>query len=244
MFCKKLFLPLLFAGLASLFAQGALAQVPPWELGGFDSGWSGPWGSNITCTQAGDVTNVIDNTSFTQTATVQCQLSDVEMPPPPAICEFSIIYSGLVRRCSGGNTSTFSSQNNGANTSILTLEALCGQPGLMVNGTLNCNPNNLKGSKLPPICERNEPCIAKLGLTGSESPDVCTSVFPLTDDLAVKQVLEATLESTGKSCEGFVADAGKISTRFCTSGTFNSKFSPICIDGKQAIAGTTTLVSR
>jgi hypothetical protein len=243
MFYRKLLLPLLFAGLTSLLAQGALAQVPPWELGGFDYGWGGPWGSNITCTQAGDVTNVIDNTSFTQTATVQCHLSDVPMPPPPAICKFSITYSGLVRQCEPNNgdiTLTLSNQNNGANTSTLTLEALCGQPGLMVNGTLNCNPNNLKGSKLPPICEGNDPCIAKLGLTGSESPDVCTSVFLPTDDLAVKQVLQATLESTGKSCEGFVADAGKISTRFCTSGTFNSKFSPICIDGKQAIAGTTT----
>jgi hypothetical protein len=242
MFCKKLFLPLLFAGLASLFAQGALAQVPPWELGGFDSGWGGPWGSNITCTQAGDVTNVIDNTSFTQKASLKCTLDT--MPNDPAICNLLISYSGLVRLCEPNNgdiTPTLRSQNNGG-TSTLTLEALCGQPDLVVKGTLDCNPNNLKGSKLPPICAGNNPCIANLGIPSGllTTGEICQSVFPPTVDLGPAEALEATLESTGKSCEGFVADAGKISTRFCTSGTFNSKFSPICIDGKRAIAGTTT----
>ena len=52
MFYRESFLPLLFAGLALLLAQGAMAQdVPPWDLGGFDFSWGGPWGSTITCTK-------------------------------------------------------------------------------------------------------------------------------------------------------------------------------------------------
>jgi hypothetical protein len=93
-----------------------------------------------------------------------------------------------------------------------------------------------------------------LGLTGSETEAVCKTVFPaltfpgpptittIVPDLAKKQVLKAELESTGKNCDGFVADAGKIFTRFCTPnpGTFDPEEGPECVLNKQAIAGTTT----
>ena len=71
MFYRKSFLPLLFAGLALLLAQGAMAQdVPPWDLGGFDFSWGGPWGSTITCTKPtnGSALNSIDKTTLEQTA--------------------------------------------------------------------------------------------------------------------------------------------------------------------------------
>ncbi len=236
MFRKK-FLPLLLIGLVTLIAERATAQdVPPWDLGGFDFSWDGTWGSTISCSKAGDATNTVDSKSLTQSATVQCTITEDNGSLGPQICELDISYSrtaGLgTNQCQPAGT-----DSKGNPISTLTDVAFCGNAssGLAVTGTLNCNPNNLKGSSLPSICGGNTACTAQLGGITSVPNGQCSNIFPPTADLLAGQVLNAQLTSRGTTCTGPVVDVSKISTRFCNSGIFNPAVSAKCGTGNKPV---------
>jgi hypothetical protein len=254
MLFRKSFLPLLFAGLFSLCAQEAMAQVPPWDLGGFDWSWGGPWGSTISCTKpeiGGNAMNSVDFTKVEQTADVECVITrNDNTTTAPAICKLHITYERTI----GGLTTNPAEQClanvDGMGTSTLTNEAFCGNvsKGLVVSGTLNCNPQNL--STPPEICEttphgtlKNKPCIAQLDGIKDVPNGKCKDVFPEdpATGLAAGQVLSAKLISTGSICKGEVVDVSEIITRFCPSGSFKATDPARCVTGSQkfAITGST-----
>jgi hypothetical protein len=244
--CRTSLLALLVAGLILLLARGAMAQPLPYDTGSTDtSSWFGTWNSTINCTVTGPSTNVIDLNSLTQSAVVSCFVTPNGGPPGPAgVCQLNISYTRPAGLTATGVTQC--QQNPTAGTSTLTDVAFCGSNGLVVSGTLNCNPQNL--SSPPAICTNNNPCIANLDGISAVPNGQCGTVFPATPDLAAGQVLQASvIGAASPTCNGKVVSLGNILTRFCDSGSFNLADPSRCVFGtgssKQTAAITGTTVS-
>ena len=245
--CRTWLLAVLVAGLILLLARGAVAQPLPYDTGSTDaSSWFGTWNSTISCMVTGPSTNVIDLTSLTQSAVVTCTVTPNGGLPKAGVCQLAISYSRPNGLTVSGVTQC---QQNLDGTSTLTDVAFCGNAsnGLVVSGTLNCNPQNL--SIPPDICNNNNPCVANLDGISALPNGQCGAVFPATADLAAGQVLQASVIGAGSpTCNGKVVSLGNILTRFCDSGSFNPADPSRCVFGtgssKQiaAIKGTTVSV--
>src|SRR5262249_50006006 len=248
----RLILILAFVALQSPLAQQAVAQTgcddpnapAPYCSGiGFGDPWDGTWNSTIHCTALADGINVVDFKKLRQIAPVQCTISTVATS---AMCILDITYSRDAGLTTSGVTQCL---NNGNNTSTLTDVAFCGNAskGLIVSGTLNCNPQNVQPPNLPPICGGNTLCTANLdGITGVPNGK-CSVVFPadITKGLAEGQVLSASVLTEGTDCSGQVKGHSNIVTRFCDSGSFDNNAPSACIVNSgtfAAITGNTTPV--
>src|SRR5215831_8776206 len=185
--CRTWLLAVLVAGLILLLAGGAMAQPLPYDTGSTDaSSWFGTWNSTINCQVTGPSTNVIDLNILTQSAVVTCTVTPDSGPVQAGVCLLNISYSRPAGLTATGVTQC---QQNGNGTSTLTDVAFCGSAsnGLVVSGTLNCNPQNLT---IPPgICLGNNPCVANLDGISAVPNGQCGTVFPATADLAAGQVL-------------------------------------------------------
>src|SRR5215831_10081622 len=221
--CRTWLLAVLVTGLILLLAGGAIAQPLPYTTGSTDgSSWLGTWNSTITCTVNGPSTNVIDLTSLTQSAPVNCVVT--QPPGGSGQCQLAITYSRPAGLTATGFTQC---QQNGDGTSTLTDVAFCGSNGLVVSGTLTCNPADPGG-----ICGPNNPCVANLDGMSTVPSGQCNSIFPATSDLAAGQVLQATvIGKSSPSCNGEVVSPGNIITRFCDSGSFNPNDPSRCVFG-------------
>ena len=228
--CTQLF----FAGLASLVAQGAMAI--PYTTSTSSSSWGGTWNSTIKCTLAGVGENVVDRTSVTQSATVDCTVTNNgNQIIGSATCQLDISYSRPDGLTVTGMTQCLPSDD--FTTSTLTDVAFCGKAsrGLEVSGTLDCNPDGL--AALPAICDGNPSCTANLDGIADVPNGKCGTVFP--DDtglggsgLAVGQVLNVSVTTTGPSCDGdVIVEHSSIATRFCNSGSFNVSDPSRCLFG-------------
>jgi hypothetical protein len=219
-------------------AQGALAVPipdPPYETGTkAGSGWGGTWNSDISCTVIGSPTDVnsIGFTDVTQTATVSCLLTNDDTSTlGPSNCILNITYHKDV--VEGPDLSVCSDNENG--TSTLTAAAFCGDPDLVVTGTLDCNP---LGLSIPPaICGGNNPCIANLDGISDVLPGTyagqCGDVFPDNNNsLAAGQVLNVSVTTTGSGCTGQIVELSDIETRFCNSGSFDPGVESSCAIGE------------
>ena len=221
-----------------------MAQPLPYDTGSTDtSSWFGTWNSTINCTVTGPSTNVIDRNILTQSAVVTCTVTPNSGLPKAGVCQLAISYSRPAGLTATGVTQC---QQNGNGTSTLTDVAFCGSAsnGLVVSGTLNCNPQNLT---IPPgICLGNNPCVANLDGISAVASGQCGTVFPATADLAAGQVLQASvIGAASPTCNGTVVSLGNVLTRFCDSGSFNPNDPSRCVFGTgssqqiAAIKGTT-----
>ncbi len=209
----------------------------PYCSGTSSGTWGGTWNSTIECTAVSG-TNSLGPTTVKQSATVQCTVDD-GTTQTSGTCELNISYYRPDGLTTSGVTQC---KNNGDNTSTLTDVAYCGSAsrGLVVSGTLNCNPQN--ATSPPPICKGNNPCIANLDGITSVPNGQCSDVFSATTDLAAGQVLQASVITTGSQCSGQIVQLGDIDTRFCNSGSFDPSVRSKCKFGseKASITGSTT----
>ena len=154
---------------------------------------------------------------------------------PETVCQLDLVYS--YTGSSSQPPAECNPDDGESDTSTLTINAFCGQSGLVVTGTLNCNPDNRTGegaNGLPQLClasrgngggyDTDDPtCTMKLGIPPNECVDAGTPVFPDTDnDLETGQVLTTEVTVAGSTCQGAILDHGDIDYRVCNSGKFDS----------------------
>lgn len=246
MLYRKTLYRLFVSGLVSLLAQGAQALPypdPPWETSTTSSSWGGTWNSRIDCTAIGGGTNVVGPTAVTQSALVHCTVSypeDLTNPQPvEGNCQLDISYSREAGLTTSGETQC---QSNGDGTSTLTDVAYCGNTsrGLVVSGTLDCNP--MDADPLPAICGGNEGCTAQLDGISDVPNGKCGETFTATDDLAEGQVLSVSVTTTGETCSGeVIVEHSSIDTRFCNSGSFDPTIPARCLYGTGSNKHTATI---
>ena len=162
-------------------------------------------------------------------------------------CQLNIAYSRAAGLTTSGATQC---QANVDGSSTLTDVAYCGNAsrGLVVSGTLDCNPTN--NAPPPSICKGNTPCIANLDGISDVPNGKCGTALPASTEvpLAAGQVLSVSVTTNDSTCTGQVIQAhSSIYTRFCDSGSFNPAIPARCIYGtgsnKQtaSITGDTTV---
>ena len=187
-------------------------------------------------------TNSVDLTTVSQSAIVQCTVTADKPgdPLPPnagtAICELQLSYfrgAGLTTQ----GTPQCVANSPVAGQSTLTDVAFCGNAssGLVVSGTLNCNPPGLNNPSPPNVCGGFDPCIMNLDGIPSVPNGQCGSVFPAVattnPPLLEGQVLRATLTTDDTTCTGQIVGHSNIVVRYCNSGKFDPELASQCIFG-------------
>jgi hypothetical protein len=253
MFSRKSLHQLLIGGLATLLAHASQALPlpdPPYETSTntSTSSWGGSWNSHISCVPIGSATNVVGPIAVTQSALVHCIVTYPDSPTmEEGDCQLNISYSRAAGLTTSGATQC---QANDDGSSTLTDVAYCGNAsrGLVVSGTLDCNPTN--NPTLPSICKGNSPCIANLDGIGDVPNGQCGTVLPASTEvpLAAGQVLSVSVTTNNSTCTGEVIQAhSSIYTRFCNSGSFDPTILARCLYGtgsnrqSASITGNTTV---